>query len=147
MAEQQLQNLQTPLGAGLYGSTALRRKSRLLLMLQTGIAGLHLYADHNSPQGKAVLAKLVPGTEVFLFRDADNEHDRWAISVFTAEDEKLGYITRFKNETIARLMDYGKKFCAYVDEAPPEPADETERRRTRAPTENFRVPLSIYMEG
>lgn len=55
-------------------------------------------------------------------------------------------MSRFKNETIARLMDCGKVFHAYVDELPPPPKDATEARRTRAPTEDYRVPFSIYME-
>ena len=70
----------------------------------------------------------------------------WAISVYTTDDKELGYVTRFKNETIARLMDYGKVFHAYVDDPPEPPKDETERRRTRAPTENYSLPFSIYME-
>ena len=35
---------------------------------------------------------------------------------------------------------------AAVDELPPPPKDATEARRTRAVTEDYRVPFSIYME-
>ena len=35
---------------------------------------------------------------------------------------------------------------AYVDELPPPPKDATEARRTRAVTEDYRVPFSIYMD-
>lgn len=65
---------------------------------------------------------------------------------WASDDKELGYVTRFKNETIARLMDFGKVFHAYVDEPPEPPKDETEARRTRAATENYRLPFSIYMD-
>ncbi|MBQ8943985.1 MAG: hypothetical protein IJ050_05730 [Clostridia bacterium] len=72
----------------------------------------------------------------------NNEHDRWAVAVCTTDNRDIGYITRFKNETIARLMDLSRQFKAYVAE---KPKDETERRRTTAPTENFEIPMDVYM--
>lgn len=102
--------------------------------------------DDNSEEGRELLDSLTPGTELHLFRDPDNEHDQWAISVYTTDDQELGYVTRFKNETIARLMDYGKVFHAFVDEQPEAPKDADEARRTRARTEDYRVPFSVYME-
>ena len=115
-------------------------------MLQTGIAGLQFHVDDNSEEGRKLLESLTPGTELNLYRDPDNEHDRWAISVYTTDDKELGYVTRFKNETIARLMDEGKVFHAYVDEPPAPSGDSLQERRERAATENFRLPFSIYME-
>ncbi len=47
------------------------------------------------------------------------------IAVYLTQEDKLGFITRFKNETIARLMDAGRKFIAVVDD--PE-SDEESRR-------------------
>lgn len=44
----------------------------------------------------------------------------------------LGYVTRYKNETVARLMDCGKKFIAIVDE-PRE--SEKKMNYSMAPTE------------
>lgn len=128
-------------------SEPLGQAEQKLLVLQTGIAGLQYYVDKNSEEGKALLASLTPGTELKLFRDPDNEHDKWAISVYTTDDRKIGYIARFKGETIARLMDCGKRFSAVVDEPPPEPANETEYRRTRTWTENYKVPFSVYLEN
>ena len=43
-------------------------------------------------------------------------------------------------------MDAGKVFHAFVDEVPEPPKDETERRRTRAHTEDYKLPFSIYMD-
>ena len=85
--------------------------------------------------------------ELKLYRDPNNDHDRWAIMVCTTEGKELGYITRYKNETIARLMDIGKVFHAYVDELPDDDEDdEDDPRNDPTPTENFRVPFSVYME-
>ena len=56
-------------------------------------------------------------------------------------EDLLGYITRYKNETIARLMDAGKKFIAVVDEFP----DAKEQvKRKWAPTESGIV-ISVYL--
>ena len=146
MAKVQQQEAEKTIRAGYFDRSAFQQKEKLVLVLKTGVAGLRHHVDIESDAGKALLDKLSPGTELMLFRDTDNEHDQWAVSVFTKDDEELGYITRFKNETIARLMDNGKKFFAYVDEPPEPPADATERRRTCAPTESFEVPFSVYME-
>lgn len=146
MPEPTVQMAEKPIRAGYFDADAFQQKARQLLVLKTGIAGMQFHVDTSSKEGKALLASLTPGTELMLYRDADNEHDQWAISVYTKDDRELGYITRFKNETIARLMDYGKKFTAIVDEKPAEPKDATERRRTRAGTENYAVPFSVYME-
>lgn len=132
--------------SGYFNRDAFRQSGKLILVLKTGIAGLHFHVDENSDEGRELLKSLVPGTELHLFRDADNEHDQWAISVYTSDDKELGYVTRFKNETIARLMDCGKVFHAYVDEPPEPPKDDTEERRTRTMTEDYRLPFSIYME-
>lgn len=136
----------SPLRGILFSEGLLKQKEQRILVLKTGIAGLAYYVDKNSDEGKALLEGLVPGTELRLYRDVDNEHDKWAISVYTVEERMIGYITRFKGETLARLMDSGKKVYAVVDEVPPEPKDETERRRTRCRTENYEVPFSVYLE-
>lgn len=137
---------EAPIRAGYFDADTFQQKARQFLVLKTGIAGIQFHVDLTSKEGKALLESLTPGTELMLYRDADNEHDQWAILVYTKDDKELGYITRFKNETIARLMDYGKKFTAIVDEAPPEPQTPDECRRTRAETENYALPFSVYME-
>src|SRR5438046_2833477 len=43
-----------------------------------------------------------------LLRESENEHDKFAVAIYTAKREKLGYLPRAKNETIARLLDAGK---------------------------------------
>ncbi len=146
MADQRIQQESRQMRSGFFDRDAFRQKNRSILVLKTAIAGLHFHVDDNTEEGRKLLESLTPGTELCLFRDPDNEHDQWAVSVYTSDDKELGYITRFKNETIARLMDCGKVFHAFVDEPPEPPKDETEERRTRAYTENYQLPFSVYME-
>ncbi len=146
MAEHQIQEKGQVLRSGFFDRDAFRQKERSILVLKTAVAGLSYHVDNNSDEGRDLLETLTPGTELHLFRDTVNEHDKWAISVYTTDNRELGYVTRFKNETIARLMDYGKVFHAYVDEPPEPPKDATEARRTIAPTENYKLPFSVYMD-
>ncbi|MBQ7784700.1 MAG: HIRAN domain-containing protein [Clostridia bacterium] len=116
-----------------------------MLVLQTGIAGLHHHIEGNEDQER--INSLTPGTELKLFREPENEYDEWAIAVYITDDDKLGYISRFKNETIARLMDAGKKFTAIVDD-PEERVrqeDETGKKKRAAYTENMALPFSVYL--
>lgn len=125
-----------------------RPKEQRILVLKTGIAGLQFNVENEEEQ--AALNAITPGTELMLFREPDNEYDEWAIAVHLTETDKLGFISRFKNETIARLMDAGKKFIGVVDD--PE-ADDTAkeivekelRRSRRAPTENMALPISVFL--
>lgn len=128
--------------AGFFNKDAFTEKKNLLLVLKTGIAGMNFHVHPETEEGKKILEKLKPGTELSLFRDPENPHDKWAVTVYTKDDEELGYITRFKNETIARLMDYGKKFIVKVDDIP----EEEMSKIIKTTTEDFRLPFSIYME-
>jgi len=130
------------LRSGFFDKDAFRQKKKTILVLKTAIAGLQFHVNQNSEEGQKLLDSLTPGTELHMFRDADNKHDEWAIEIFTTDDKELGYVTKFKNETIARLMDCGKVFYAFVDEQP----KDDEEIINHAYTEDYRVPFSIYME-
>lgn len=52
-------------------------------------------------------------TELSLKREPENEYDTFAVQVLYKE-QKLGYIPKSKNQTIARLMDAGKQFYAKI---------------------------------
>lgn len=120
-----------------------RPKEKQILVLKTGIAGVQFHIE--SEEEQAALDSLVPGTELLLYREPENEYDEWAIAVYLTEEDKIGFISRFKNETIARLMDAGKKFVAITDD-PSEVEDIDEHgRRKVAPTENMGIPVSIYL--
>lgn len=60
------------------------------------------------------------------------------------------FVTSFKNEPIARLMDEGKKLICVKDDPETDPEvkrilDEKDERYTKAPTENMTFPISIYL--
>ena len=146
MPEFAYQKKESEIKGGFYAKDSVRRNESLVLVLQTGLAGIHYHLDpERSPEDKEFLENLKPGTELVLYREPENEHDKWAIEVYTQDNRHIGYITRFKNETIARLMDLGREFKAVVCEKPPEPQDDDEYRRTVAPTEDYRISLEIYM--
>lgn len=129
-----------------------RPKEKRILVLKTGIAGMQFHIENEEEQ--ATLDALQPGYELLLFREPDNQYDEWAVAVYLTKQDKIGFISRFKNETIARLMDAGKKFIAIVD-APEEEAEDssqnedtnaTAKKRSRySATENMKLPFSVYL--
>ncbi len=131
--------------SGYFNKGAFTQKEKTLILLKTGIAGVYHNFDVHSEEFEQLLESLPVGTKLKLYRDVDNEHDRWAVSVFTEDDVKLGYLSRFKNETVARLLDYGKNIYAEVTERPERPKTATEHRRTVAPTEGFEIYILVYM--
>ncbi len=56
---------------------------------------------------------IIKETELTLLREPENEYDKFAIKL-VFKNQKLGYIPKSKNQTIARLMDAGKQFYAKV---------------------------------
>ena len=132
----------------MYRRDASKPKEQRILVLKTGIAGLQFNIENEKEQ--AALNTITPGTELMLFREPENEYDEWAIAVHLTEEDKLGFVSRFKNETIARLMDAGKKFIGVVDDpevdsVAKEIVEKELHRSRRAPTENMALPFSIYL--
>lgn len=119
-------------------------KEQRILVLKTGLAGMQFHIQNDAERD--ALNAITPGTELLLYREPDNQYDEWAIGVYLSEDDQIGFMSRFKNETIARLMDAGKKFIAIADD-PAELAnqDNGERRTRKAPTENMGLPFSVYL--
>lgn len=123
-------------------------KEKRILVLRTGLAGSKFHV-HDAEERER-LNNLTPGTELLLYREPNNEYDEWAIAVYLTEDDQIGYVSKFKNETIARLMDAGKKFIAITDDPEARMAEYSEeeqaRRKARwSPTENVNLPFCIYM--
>lgn len=146
--DKQMQSAPMSLRGRMFSRDNTRLKEQRILVLKTGIAGLS--QNIQSEEEKTRVEALTPGTELLMYREPDNKHDEWAIAIYITEDDKVGYMSRFKNEPIARLMDAGKKFIAVVDDREKEalevPATEEERaRRRRAPTENMALPFSVYL--
>lgn len=124
------------------------QKEKRILIMKTGIAGLRYY--YSEEEEKKSVKNISPGTELLLYREPDNRYDAWAIAVHLTDEIKLGYITSFKNEPIARLMDEGKKLICVKDDPETDPEvkrilDEKDERYTKAPTENMTFPISIYL--
>lgn len=138
MAEYLKQKLNDEFQAGFFQPDAFKKKAVQIKVLETAIAGMNFHIEDE--QEEENIQNLTPGTELMLYREPDNEYDKWAIAVYYGEDDLLGYVTRYKNETIARLMDCGKKFIAIVDE--PRESDK-KINCSVAPTERG-IPVSIY---
>jgi hypothetical protein len=60
--------------------------------------------------------KLEKGQTLDLKREPDNKYDKFAVAIYNLQGERLGYVPRDKNETLARLMDAGKWFYAKVQD-------------------------------
>ena len=139
MAEYQMQEKHDEFHAGFFKPDTFKKKDVQIKVLETAIAGMGFHVEDE--QEEENIQELVPGTELTLYREPDNQYDEWAIAVYYGEDDMLGYVTRYKNETIARLMDCGKKFIAIVDE--PRKL-EKKMNHSKAPTERG-IPVSIYL--
>ena len=125
-----------------------RVKEQRILVLKTGIAGKQFHINGAEEQKR--LDELKPGDELKLYREPDNKYDEWAIAVYATEKDMIGYVSRYKNETIARLMDVGKKFIAVVDDPAQETLEASEKGEEYQPrkiafTENMSLPFSVYM--
>lgn len=121
-------------------------KERRILVLKTGLAGAQFNIKNEAERD--ALNNIQPGTELLLYREPDNKYDEWAIGVYLTEEDKIGFMSRFKNETIARLMDAGKKFIGIADDPAEQKEEDTfsDKPRTRkAPTENMAIPFSVYL--
>jgi hypothetical protein len=79
-----------------------------IFLLETHVAGLRYYDIKNLPTPPQL-------TDVLLLRrEPDNVHDELAIEVLTVMAQKLGYLPKFRNPVLARLMDAGKLLVAEV---------------------------------
>ncbi|MEI6335253.1 MAG: HIRAN domain-containing protein [Methylococcaceae bacterium] len=79
-----------------------------IFLLETHIAGLRYYDIKN-------LSTPLQLTDALLLRrEPDNVHDDLAIVVLTVTAQKLGYLPKFRNPVLARLMDAGKSLVAEV---------------------------------
>ncbi|MBR2047910.1 MAG: HIRAN domain-containing protein [Oscillospiraceae bacterium] len=142
--DKQMQEASAVLRGRLYRRDTSKPKEHRILVLKTGLAGIQYYIRDEADQ-KALDARK-PGDELLLYREPDNKFDEWAVAIYRNESDQIGFLTRFKNETIARLMDAGKQFVAVVDD-PAELEQDTyaEPRYRRAYTENMGLPFSVYL--
>lgn len=83
------------------GTQAAGAEAREVALLSTYIAGIGRHC------GSAVASRLEPGEPVTLRREPENDYDPRAVAVWTARGEKLGYVPRIDNQTLANLIDAG----------------------------------------
>lgn len=90
-------------------------------ILKTGVANVQRRIDMHQAANRLYFEEIAePGTELTLrrtFRPYDP--DPFDIEVLAPDGRLLGYVTRGKNETTARLMDAGLKVIAIVNESMP----------------------------
>ncbi|MFM8433456.1 MAG: HIRAN domain-containing protein [Bacteroidota bacterium] len=80
-----------------------------LVVLECQIAGTsHLDLE-------AVEPSLNIGDKFLLLREPENEFDRFAVAIYTAEKVKLGFLPMNRNESTARLLDAGKLLFAVLE--------------------------------
>lgn len=82
--------------------------ARDIFLLETHVAGLRYYDIHQ------LTVPLQITDTLLLRREPSNSHDELAIEIFTLSNDKLGYVPRYRNPVLARLMDAGKTLVAEV---------------------------------
>lgn len=83
--------------------------TRDILLMHTMVNGaMHVRNIHH------LAAHLQKGDLLKLVLEPDNQADPMAVLVRTAENRKIGYIPRNKNEVIFHLLDAGKQLYAVV---------------------------------
>ena len=60
-----------------------------------------------------VESQLKSEVKIEVKREQGNQYDEFAVALFY-ENNKIGYLPKIKNETIARLLDAGKQFYAIL---------------------------------
>lgn len=83
-------------------SVPLPFESKIVLCESVRVAG-----TTHAPNIDDVMGEMPDDAQLTLFREPDNQADRWAIRV-EHEGRKIGYMPADRNELIARLMDGGK---------------------------------------
>ena len=82
---------------------------RDIFLLETHVAGL-AYHQMQLAQPDLAVGKLLT-----LRREPGNSHDPLAIEILAAGGLKLGYVPRYRNPVLARLMDAGKQLLATIE--------------------------------
>ena len=84
-------------------------RDRSVLIQESPFAGFQFHL------GEAIWPDLQVGEAVSLIRESFNRHDRDAVAVYFGND-KLGYVPRAENRTIAQMLDRGERLEARITE-------------------------------
>lgn len=85
-----------------FAAPDLNARSSPIVIQRSPVAGFQFY------RGEAVWEALSVGAELRLVREASNRHDPDAVAVYFG-DEKLGYLPRAENRSIAQMLDRGER--------------------------------------
>jgi hypothetical protein len=99
-----IQNLKELLMKGMFGDDAIK----------TWVTG----PTKKNPDGinrQKIIRKCKSGEEVMLVREPDNPYDGDAIAVFRESGEQIGYISKKHNKGLAKHLDKGGPYYAFVD--------------------------------
>ena len=99
-----IQNLKNLLMKEMFGDDAIR----------TWVTG----PTKKNPDGtkrENIIKKCESGEEVMLVREPDNPYDKNAIAVLRESGEQIGYISRKYNERLAKHLDNGEPYYAFVE--------------------------------
>lgn len=139
MGKIMIQKKEPGLAGAFFKPETFGNKKLKLKVLETRIAS-ELF-DYSKDEEIEQFEKDFPvGTELYLYRDINNPNDQWAVEITTEDKMVIGYISRFKNESVARLMDAGKRIGAVIISQ-----EEMENTDWNAPTEKG-IPIAVYME-
>jgi hypothetical protein len=102
-------------------SSRVPAEDRTILLQESPVAGFQYY------RGNAIWPLLRVGEKLSLVREAFNGHDRDAVAVYLRND-KLGFVPRRENRTIAQMLDRGESLEATISKVLDE-SDPWERIR------------------
>ena len=102
-----------------FAATAGAERIRILVQ-SSPLAGSQYYGLN------ATAAQMKVGDELELRREAENKHDPNAVLVLWL-GEKLGYLPRRENRSVAKAMDEGLKLRATISRLRPEESDPWKR--------------------
>lgn len=119
-----------PVGGGLAAVTTTSAGALIAAMHQQGGSALDVPKPFSQPICLApetriagtshidgieeLVERLSEGDRLRFERDPHNPYDRWAIKVFDARGNRLGFVSADINEMPARLMDGGKELFGQV---------------------------------
>ena len=75
-------------------------------IINTKLAGV-TFANEDGTERQDIIKGLTMGERVLLVRDAENEHDFYAVQVQTLEGEIIGWVPRQKSPQVAPFIDAG----------------------------------------
>lgn len=97
------------MGNRLFSAPEPKPNAKTYLLGEMPVAGFQYY------HGEALLRNMKPGEEIQLQREPENKFDYNAIALYY-RNQKIGYLPRAENQTIALLMDQKALITAQITE-------------------------------